>query len=178
MKPINTLFHNIKSRYYSSKSIEWKLDWLINKTRKGQYKTYKEQNEKRYPKDLFFDQLYYYKEPFDEQYNLAIHEFEQLIVKLFQDEILEEHIQWSSYALTIKGKAFIGYRKTKTRETVKSYINFAQIALAIFLSVFVLVHTSIEIWEKSQSHIEDYHKQVEILLQKIDATLLKIESGD
>lgn len=160
-------------KYRTNKSVEWKLDWLLRKTKNGEYRITKKLDEKEYSEDLFRKQLYYYKKPFDEDYEKGIHEFEQLCDKLFQDGLVEEHYHWLRYDLTLNGKAFIGYRKTKRRETIKYYVNASQIALAIAVSILVIVHTSVQIWDRVSNDKDKKEETTEVLEGKLDKLLIQ-----
>lgn len=101
-------------------TIEQKLDWLLDKARKGELDLGKTNNEKGFVNDQYFMQeLYGFHPPGTKEAIASDTEWEQLKDKLFEDELLEEDYM-GNYVLSLKGKIFEGYVKAKIRSDAES----------------------------------------------------------
>jgi len=128
--------------YRSRKSIEWKMDWLLKKIENGEYDLAKKDKETgREIEGAFLKKLYKYPVPINHVLYDARHEYDQLMDKIiFEDKLAEEHqAYFGKYTLTIKGKLFKGYVKSRRMKWWKD-------AWTITTSVFAFTATAIVIY--------------------------------
>ena len=92
--------------------------------------------------------------------------------------LVEEYYHGLRYDLTLKGKSFIGYRKTKRREAIKYGSKAAQLILAIAVSILVILHTSVQIWDIVSSAKDKKEETIEALEEKLDKLLIQLVQGN
>ncbi len=161
-KKFRKLIEPLLLEYRSRRSIEWKLDWLLNKIENGEYDLAKKDDETgREIEGAFLKKLYKYPVPINYIMYDARHEYDQLMDKIvLQDELAEEHdAYFGKYTLTIKGKIFSGYVNERRKERINKYVSIATgtfaliatgIAIIVGLSEIGLITTLKQQQEKEQ----------------------------
>jgi len=142
-------------------SIEEKLDWILKKVKDGKFSlgTIDPNNKNKVGFQSLMEELYPdAKNPSDE-YNLCLHEWEQLLTKLIEeDKMIEESavsIGGDKYVPTLKGKIFHGYQKEKEKilsqqtfqETMTKGIYYLTWAIAVGTTVAALYYLSELCWK-------------------------------
>jgi hypothetical protein len=127
--------------YRSRRSIEWKMDWLLDKIENGEYVLGKKDDETGLETEgAFLKKLYKYPVPTNYKLYDARHEYNQLMDKIVhQDELAELHSAYfGKYTLTIKGRIFRGYVNEKNKECIHKYVSIATGTFAL-IATFVAI---------------------------------------
>ena len=122
-------------------SIEEKLDWILDKLRTGEY--YKKEEQQ------IIKELYPVVMPIDFKLRLEYEtEWVHLINKLSEDGLItDETADFKPFVLTLKGKMFIGYVRSKRREMVKHFLRICQILILLLGSIAAIAYAYFEIWK-------------------------------